>query len=156
MQTEGTSLSDDSDTTEVLKHNDVGGDADLQRSSLSDVDTHSARGSVEEDVDVVDHSAVDFVSNVTETVIAVAALIGNDVGDGEEDSDSSLDSATVMHVGYFDNEEDAERNLHRLNEFVNTYKTRYTSTFRVGKEYCVDHIKTAATALSSSDTKTTS
>ncbi|ETL33084.1 hypothetical protein F442_14766 [Phytophthora nicotianae P10297] len=96
MQTEGTSLSDDSDTTEVLKHNDVGGDADLQRSSLSDVDMHSARGSVEEDVDVVDHSAVDFVSNVTETVIAVAALIGNDVGDGEEDSDSSLDSATVM------------------------------------------------------------
>ncbi|ETI46339.1 hypothetical protein F443_09269 [Phytophthora nicotianae P1569] len=101
MQTEDTSFSDASHATEVLEYDAVGSDADLQRSSLSYVDMPSARGSVEEDLDIGDHSAVDFVSNATETVIAVADPIGNDVGDKEKDLDSSLDYGRDIDEGAF-------------------------------------------------------
>ncbi|ETL86857.1 hypothetical protein F441_14332 [Phytophthora nicotianae CJ01A1] len=80
--------------------------------------------------------------------------------DGDQDSDSSLEyeiaadgtgpfsiSTVAIHnkvqyisVGYYDTEEMGERSLHQLNQFVYSYKTRYVSTYRVGKEFeCRSH-----------------
>ncbi|KAG2914854.1 hypothetical protein PC116_g10905 [Phytophthora cactorum] len=46
-----------------------------------------------------------------------------------------------MSVGFYDTDEMAERFLHQLNQFVYSNKTRYVSTFRVGKEFeCRSHM----------------
>ncbi|KAF4034779.1 hypothetical protein GN244_ATG13232 [Phytophthora infestans] len=116
----------------------------------------SAKNSGEEALDLGD----DFVESIGSDEAAIASAIiipdGGDTGDDEEqDSDSSLDTeedalsmntstfaevSVYVSVGHSDTEEDAEKNLHRLNKSVYTYKTRYTSTFRVGKEYlCRSH-----------------
>ncbi|KAG6942805.1 hypothetical protein JG688_00017918 [Phytophthora aleatoria] len=43
-------------------------------------------------------------------------------------------------VGFYDTEEMANRCRHQLNQFVYSYKMRYASTFRVGKEFeCRSH-----------------
>ncbi|KAF4046889.1 hypothetical protein GN244_ATG00612 [Phytophthora infestans] len=127
----------------------------LRTTRSSNVDMPSARNSVEEALDLGD----DYVKSIgsDEAAIASAVIIpdGGDTGDDEEqDSESSL------NYGIDSDEEDAlsmntvlwlkyrytlvlgisEKNLHRLNEFVYTHKTRYISTFRVGKEYlCRSH-----------------
>ncbi|GMF42823.1 unnamed protein product [Phytophthora fragariaefolia] len=61
------------------------------------------------------------------------------------DSDSSLEyeydgpasgpcvKETYQSFGFYDTEDVAEQYLHRLNQYVYTYKTKYLSTFRVGR-----------------------
>jgi hypothetical protein len=55
-------------------------------------------------------------------------------------SEEGEHEARYTSVSFFDTEAEAEQVLHRLNEFVYSYKTRYISRFRVGKEFsCRSH-----------------
>jgi hypothetical protein len=57
-------------------------------------------------------------------------------------SEEGEPDAIYTGVSFFDTEAEAEAEqaLHRLNEFVYSYKTRYISRFRVGKEFsCHSH-----------------
>ncbi|ETP31438.1 hypothetical protein F442_19699, partial [Phytophthora nicotianae P10297] len=122
----------------------------------SDVDMHSARGSIEEDINIDEHCVYSTKNVGADITVRVEHNISGDGHNSDSSQDYGSDSdhesnvcadivglaeeSTYTSIGYFDTEEEAEKNLHRLNEFVYTYKTRYISTFRVGKEYlCRSH-----------------
>ncbi|ETP53803.1 hypothetical protein F442_01323 [Phytophthora nicotianae P10297] len=127
---------DDDYTTDSVENMDVAPSADDNTSTTDNGTAHSA-----------------FYSNSGSS--GVVATV-----DGDQDSDSSLEyenaadgtgpfsiSTVAIHnkvqytsVGYYDTKETAQRSLHQLNQFVYSCKTRYVSTFRVGKEFeCRSH-----------------
>ncbi|GMF48930.1 unnamed protein product [Phytophthora fragariaefolia] len=145
--------SDDSDSTDVIEYEEEDDLAD-------DEDMLSAEAS---DEDMTDGVALG-IEEAEETQLRNCCVIVADANDGggmsavdtrdDYDSDSSLEyeydgpasgpcvKETYQSVGFYDNEDVAEQYLHRLNQYVYTYKTRYLSTFRVGKKYrCRSHKK---------------
>ncbi|ETP11367.1 hypothetical protein F441_13123 [Phytophthora nicotianae CJ01A1] len=132
--------------------------------SVEDLDDDYTTDSVE-DINVASFAYEN--TSTTDNGTACSALYSNSgssgvvaAADGGQDSDSSLVyenaadgtgpfsiSTVAIHnrvqyisVGYYDTKKMAERSLDQLNHFVYSYKTRYVSTFRVGKEFeCRSH-----------------
>ncbi|KAG3091921.1 hypothetical protein PC121_g3714 [Phytophthora cactorum] len=109
-----------------------------------------------EDIDDAASSSAEGMSDAASAEEDIAAR-----DDEDQDSDSSLEyesnvdeagpltiNTVVIHekmkymsVSFYDTDEMAERFLHQLNQIVYSYKTRYVSTFRVGKEFeCHSHM----------------
>ncbi|KAG3102667.1 hypothetical protein PI124_g1327 [Phytophthora idaei] len=120
-----------------------------------------------EDIDDAASSSAEGMSDAASSSVEDmddAASAEEDIAardDEDQDSDSSLEyesngdeagpltiNTVVIHekmkymsVGFYDTDEMAERFLHQLNQIVYSYKTRYVSTFRVGKEFeCRSHM----------------
>ncbi|ETP11275.1 hypothetical protein F441_13207 [Phytophthora nicotianae CJ01A1] len=146
------SPSDDGEETDVLEY------ADDATKLIEDM--HVAATSSGEDMDVAS-SAYENTST-TDNGTACSALYSKSGSsgvvaavDGGQDSDSSLvyenaadgtgpfsiptvanqNKVQYISVGNFDTEEMGERSLDQLNHSIYSYKTRYMSTFRVGKAF---------------------
>ncbi|KAG6969470.1 hypothetical protein JG688_00005311 [Phytophthora aleatoria] len=158
------SPSDDGEDTDVLENEDADSelvDEDMRSTTASienmkddaTVSVEDMHGAASSSTEGMSDAASSSVEDMDDAASAEEDIAARDEED--QDSDSSLEYESngdeagplsiitvvihekmkYMSVSFYDTEEMSERSLHQLNQFVYNYKTRYVSTFRVGKEF---------------------